>query len=431
MGRHGRRTLIVLSFTLIVVTLGYGLVIPIFPFYIQELGGSGGEMGMLVALSAFTELLFGPFWGSISDRIGRKRVLMVGVFGYGASLLLMGLASKLWMLFAARALSGLLTAATMPSAMAYIGDTTSAEERGRGIGWLGSAAGLGIILGPGVGGWLGQDVLSLPFFVGASLAWTALLLVGFLLPETVATSTRSDTRGPSSARAGKMAQPERARRAWKPAPQTAREEAQRQVHGLQLRSLWDALSSPIGFPLFLLFLVSFGLANFEAVFGLYAADRFGFGPGRVGSTLVVVGLVTTLGKGALTGPLTKRWGEETVIKASMLAGAVGYLVLLAAFDYVTILLATGAFILSKTVLRPALLALISRRADVGQGAAMGLGNTFLSLGRVIGPLWAGFIFDVRLTLPYLSGAAVMALGFALSLLWISPRPEVASSVRSG
>jgi DHA1 family multidrug resistance protein-like MFS transporter len=383
---YGRKTLIVLSFTLVVVTLGYGLVIPIFPFYIEELGGSGGELGMLVALSALTELLFGPLWGSISDRIGRKRVLMVGVFGYGVSLVLMGLASELWMLFAARALSGLLTAATMPSAMAYIGDTTEEEDRGGGIGWLGSAAGLGIILGPGVGGWLGQDSLSVPFYVGAGLAWTALLLVWFLLPETLPAAERSEQR----------------------------------ARGLQLRRLWDALSSPVGYPLFLLFLVSFGLANFEAVFGLYAAQQFGFGPGRVGTILVVVGLVTTLGKGALTGPLTKRWGEVIVIRASMIAGAVGYLVLLAAFDYLTVLLATGVFILSKTVLRPALLALISRRAEAGQGAAMGLGNTFLSLGRVVGPLWAGFIFDVGLRLPYASGAAILALAFLVSLIWLSP-----------
>jgi DHA1 family multidrug resistance protein-like MFS transporter len=393
MADYSRKTLIVLSFTLVVVTLGYGLVVPIFPFYIEELGGSGGEMGMLVALSAFTELLFGPLWGNLSDRVGRKRVLTVGVFGYGVSLLLMGLASRLWMLFAARALSGLLTAATMPSAMAYIGDTTAEEDRGGGIGWLGSAAGLGIILGPGVGGWLGQSSLSLPFFVGAGLAWTALLLVWFLLPETLPAAERSD---------------------------------QQRARGLQLRRLWDALSSPVGLPLFLLFLVSFGLANFEAVFGLYAAQRFGFGPQRVGTILVVVGLVTTLGKGALTGPLTKCWGEAIVIKGSMIAGAIGYLVLLAAFEYLTVLLATGVFILSKTVLRPALLALISRRTDVGQGTAMGLGNTFLSLGRIVGPLWAGFVFDVRVTLPYLSGSVIMALGFLISLIWLTPRNVLTS-----
>jgi DHA1 family multidrug resistance protein-like MFS transporter len=307
---------------------------------------------------------------------------MVGVFGYGVSLLLMGFASRLWMLFAARAFSGLLTAATMPSAMAYIGDSTAENERGGGIGWLGSAAGLGMILGPGVGGWLGQDALSLPFFVGAGLAWTALLFVGLFLPETLSTA------GPS-------------------------EEGVDQES--QLDRFWRAVRSPIAFPLFLLSLVSFGLANFEAVFGLYTAQQFGFGPDRVGTILVVVGLVTTLGKGALTGPLTKQWGEATVIKVSMLAGAIGYLVLLAAFDYVTVLLATGFFILSKTVLRPALLALISRCSDVGQGAAMGLGNTFLSLGRIIGPLWAGFIFDRGIALPYLSGAVILFVGFLLSI----------------
>ena len=382
MARCGRKTLVVLSFTLVVVTLGYGLVIPIFPFYIEKLGGSGGELGVLVALSALTELLFGPLWGSLSDRVGRKRVLTVGVFGYGVSLVLMGLATRLWMLYAARALSGVLTAATMPSAMAYVGDATSEENRGGGIGWLGSAAGLGIILGPGVGGWLGQDSLSRPFFVGAGLAWTALLLVAFLLPETAPSTSASD---------------------------------QTRHRPLRLSQLREALSGPIGFPLFLLFLVSFALANFEAVFGLYAAERFGFGPRRVGTILMVVGLVTTLGKGALTGPLTRRWSEKRVVQASMLAGAVGYLVLLAAFDYVTILLATAAFVLSKTVLRPALLALISQRAGVEQGAAMGLGNTFLSLGRIVGPLWAGFIFDVGLALPYLSGAALMAVGFVASL----------------
>jgi len=397
MAGYDRRTLIVLSFTLVVVTLGYGLVIPIFPFYIEKLGGSGGELGMLVALSALTELLFGPLWGSLSDRVGRKRVLMVGVFGYGASLLLMGFASRLWMLFAARALSGVLTAATMPSAMAYVGDATAEEDRGGGIGWLGSAAGLGIILGPGVGGWLGQNSLSAPFFVGAGLAWSALLFVALFLPETLPSPT---------------------------------DPGHEERHTLRLSRLRDALSSPIGFPLFLLFLVSFALANFEAVFGLYAAERFGFGPRRVGSVLVVVGLVTTLGKGALTGPLTRRWGEERVIQVSMLAGAIGYLVLLAAYDFVTILAATAAFILSKTVLRPALLALVSRRAGVGQGTAMGLGNTFLSLGRILGPLWAGFVFDVGIALPYISGAAIMAVGFAASLWRVEAADAKTGEARS-
>ena len=384
-----RRVLVVLSFALVVVMLGYGLVIPIFPFYIEAMGGSGSELGLLVARAALMELIFAPIWGGLSDRVGRKRVLLVGIFGYGLSLLLMGLADRMWMLIAARALSGVLTAATMPTAMAYVSDSTDEADRGGGIGILGSASGLGIILGPGIGGWLGGMSLSLPFFVGAALSFVALVLLLALLPE-----------------------------AHRDVGQDARDVRNRLI--LNRRWIKQVFSGPAGFPLFLLFLVSVGLANFEAVFGLYAAQKFGYGPERVGTILVVIGVVTTLGKGLLTGPLTKRWGEGPVIKASMVAGAVGYLVLLAAYDYVTVLLATGLFILSKTVLRPALLALISKRTAGAQGAMMGLGNTAMSLGRVAGPVWAGFAFDLNLSYPYLSGAAILALSFVVSLLGLAP-----------
>ena len=389
-----RRTLIVLSFALVVVTLGYGIVIPVFPFVIETLGGSGRDMGILVALAALTELLFAPIWGGLSDRVGRKRILMVGIAGYGFSLLGMGLARRMWVLIAARALSGVLTAATMPSAMAYVGDSTSDEERGGGIGMLGAASGLGIILGPGVGGWLGATSLSLPFFAGAALALVALCLILALLPESL-----PKVNGVSSAIAKPVAK----------------------LRGQARGNLWRVLTGPAGFTLLLLFVASVGLANFEAVFSLYAAVKFGYGPERVGTMLVVIGVVTTVGKGLLTGPVTKRWGDSAVVTGSMMAGAVGYLVLLAAYDYVTVLLATGLFILSKTVLRPALLSLISKRSSSGLGALMGVGNTVVSLGRVIGPIWAGFAFDLDVRYPYLSGAVVLFVGFVLSLLGASGR----------
>jgi len=389
-----RRTLIVLSFALVVVTLGYGIVIPVFPFVIERLGGSGRDLGILVALAALTELLFAPIWGGISDRVGRKRILMVGIAGYGLSLLGMGLARRMWVLIATRALSGVLTAATMPTAMAYVGDSTSDEERGGGIGSLGAASGLGIILGPGVGGWLGGTSLSLPFFAGAALALVALGLILVLLPESL-----PKANGAPSVAAKSAAKPK----------------------GQARRNLWRVFTGPAGFPLLLLFVASLGLANFEAVFSFYAAVKFGYGPERVGTILVVIGVVTTVGKGLLTGPVTKRWGDSVVVTGSMIAGAVGYLVLLAAYDYVTVLLATGLFILSKTVLRPALLSLISKRSSGGLGASMGVGNTVVSLGRVIGPIWAGFAFDLDPRYPYLSGAVVLFVGFMLSLLGASAR----------
>jgi DHA1 family multidrug resistance protein-like MFS transporter len=396
------KPVLILSFALIVVTLGFGIVIPIFPFYIEALGAGGSELGLLVATAALLEFVFAPIWGTVSDRVGRKPVLMLGMVGYGLSSLLMGLSTQLWMLFASRALSGVLSSATMASALAYIGDSTPDEARGGGMGKLGAAMALGIILGPGLGGWLAGGSLATPFFIAAGMALLALLLILILLPESLPVEDRQHVMGEGRA-----------------------------VDLATFTTLWRAMFSPIGILLLMVTLFSFALANFEAVFGLYALEKFDYGPERVGTILMVVAVVSTVGKAALAGPTTKRWGEAAVIKASALLGAVGFLVLLAANTYVTILLATGFFILSKTLLRPAAFALISKRnahtphtphlsppPAGGQGAVMGLTNSFVSLGRIVGPIWAGVAFDMNYNLPYLSGAVIMFIGFLASLVWV-------------
>ncbi|MBN2393476.1 MAG: MFS transporter [Anaerolineae bacterium] len=395
MDTSNRKNIAILAFTLIVVMLGYGLVIPLFPFYIEKLGASGSELGLLVSISALLELIFGPVWGSISDRVGRKPVLLLGVFGYALSSLLFGLSTEVWMLFASRALSGVLSSAVSATALAYISDCTSTEERGWGMGMLGAAMGLGIILGPAAGGWLGASSLSLPFFIAAGMSLVALVLGAVLLPESLPPEIRAEARS----RAGK-------------------------VKTVQFGLLWQSLFGPVGLLLFMLFLVSFGLTNFESVFGLYAAHELDYGPERVGTILAVVGLTSTLGKAILIGPLTRRWGEAPIIKVSLAASSVAFLVLLLARTYPGVLAATGVFILSKTLLRTVIISLTSKRTLLGQGTAMGLSNSFMNLGRVVGPIWAGFIFDVNVTYPYLSGAAIMFVGFIISLIWISqPQTE--------
>ena len=376
------KNVVILSLTLIIVSLGFGMVIPVFPFLITDLGGGGTELGLLVAVAAFTELVFGPLWGGVSDRIGRKPVLALGLFGYAVSLVLFGLSTEMWMLLLFRALSGILTSAASASAMAYIGDSIPQKERGGGMGILGAAGGLGLILGPGFGGVLATISLATPFFVGAAIAFATVPLVLFFLPESLTAEGRA-------------------------------KEKERPQSGIR-RMISEALHSPIGILLFLAFLASFGLANFEAVFGLYALEKFHFGPEQVGTILTVIGLVSTLGK-IFTGALTLRWGDSAVIKTSLLAGSAGFLVLLAANSYPTILLATGFFILSKTFLRPSVLSLTSRRTALGQGITMGLSNSSMSLGRIVGPLWAGFTFDLDFNYPYLSGAFILFIGFLVSL----------------
>jgi DHA1 family multidrug resistance protein-like MFS transporter len=373
--------------------MGFGMIIPILPFYIKSFGASGSAMGVLMAAYAVMQFLFSPVWGSLSDRYGRKPLLLLGLVGNALAMVLSGLSTELWMLVASRALAGMLSSATLPTAMAFVGDSTSEEDRGGGMGMMGAAMGVGMVLGPGLGGWLAEGNLSTPFYIAAGLSMLAMLGIIFFLPESLPPEKRKHGEGNG-------------------------------IHGPQLKEMWQALFSPIGILLLLAFLLSFGMTNFESIFGLYAVEKFTYGPKDVGTILTVIGILSAVMQGGLTGPLTKRWGETVVIRASLLGSAVGFLVMLAAFNYTTVLLTVGLFIISVAMLRPSVSSLTSRRAgEIGQGTAMGLNNSFMSLGRIVGPLWAGAIFDFHIYMPYISGAAIMLVGFAVSMIWLSPEND--------
>lgn len=383
-----QKNIYILAFTLVVVTLGFGIIIPIMPFYVERLGAGGTELGLLVASYAVMRLIFGPIWGSLSDRVGRKPILMVGVFGYAITMFWFGLATKLWMLFVARSLSGILSSATSPTTMAYISDSTTEEERGRGMGILGAAVGLGTVLGPGAGGLLAGDTptgtsLSLPFFIAGGLSLLSLLLITLMLPESL--------------------------------PVGARQPGGEGITILQLRQLWESLYSPIGILLVMAFLMSYALTSFYGIFGLYALEKFSYGPQQVGVVITVVSLVSVVAQGLLTGPLTKGWGEAVVIRVALIASAVGFIFILLVDSLITVLLAAGFFSLATALLSPAVTALTSKRTTAQQGFTMGLSNAFISLGRIVGPLWAGFSFDLNINYAYLSSALVMLVGFFVSL----------------
>ena len=161
MNTTNRKNLLILSFTLLVVMLGYSMAMPLLPFYIERFGVGGTELGWLMSTYSLMQLICAPIWGIVSDRYGRKPILAIGVLGYTITLFLFGLAQSFIMLFIARSLSGILSSATMPTAMAYIGESTEQKEKSKGMGQLGAMVGLGVILGPLMGGYLSTDSLSL------------------------------------------------------------------------------------------------------------------------------------------------------------------------------------------------------------------------------------------------------------------------------
>lgn len=387
----------ILAFTLIVVMLGYGMVIPIIPFYIEQMGAGGAELGLLVASYALMRLVFGPIWGMISDRFGRKPILMIGVFGYAVTMFFFGLATELWMLFAARILSGILSSATSPTTLAYISDSTAEEDRSGGMGKLGAAVGLGTILGPAFGGLLSSNSLAIPFFIAAGLSLVSVVLIYFLLPESLPVDQRSDSRESLAI--------------FKPT------------------NLKQALASPVGLLFIFAFLVTTGVTTFYGIFGLYALERFSYGPEQVGVVMMVIGLVSALGQGALSGPLANRFGENLVIKAAFLLSALGYLIMIPAGQVWSFLLTTAFFMLMTSIMIPPLTSQTSKVTTMDQGITMGLSNSFMSLGRIIGPLLGGFMFDLNILYPLVAGAVVLLAGFGLCFIPASVGKEPAALVK--
>ena len=388
-----KRNLYILTFVLFVVMLGYGIIIPIFPFYIEAMGAGGTELGLLTASYAVMRLIFGPIWGGLSDRFGRKPILLIGILGYVITMVWFGLANTLWMLFAARILSGILSSATAPTTMAYIGDSSPEDERGGGMGMLGAAGGVGTIVGPAAGGFLATASLSTPFFVAAGLALLSLILAIIFLPES----------------------------------HPVGEQSQEKEAIIDLRAWRQAIFSPIGTLFILTFISTCGLMIFANVFGLYGLERFDYGPEQVGIIMMVLGLVSALTQGFLAGPATKKWGDEAVIKIGLLVTAISFGLMILADTFITVLLTTAFFGITVSIQSPALLSLTSRRATIPQGITMGLSNSFVSLGRIVGPILGGVVLDINLILPYLSGSVIMLIAFFASMLWIKPQRKMITS----
>lgn len=379
-----KRTLALLFFLLVVSMLGFGIMIPLLPFLVETFGGSGISMGLLMAIFSLMQFLFSSFWGALSDRYGRKPILILGSLGNAITMFGFGLASSLGWLYFFRALGGIFSSAIMPVSMAFIADNTSERERGGGMGLSGAAFGTGMVLGPGLGGLLGEHSLQAPFFLAGALSFLGGLLIWLLLPESLPPSQR------------------------RPTP----------VHGPQFWELFQALSSPIGFLLTLAFLHNFALTNFEGIFAYYTEQRYHFPPQTVGMIMTTVGLTSALVQGVLTGPATRRWGDVRVVKGSLFASIFGFSLMLLARNLPEVMLTSSIFILTNAMLRPGVAALVSRRAQKGQGIAMGLHNAYMSLGRIFGPLWAGSMLELNLNYPFISGAAIMLVAFLISQKWL-------------
>lgn len=378
-----KQPLLILYAGIALAMVGYGIAMPLFPFYIEAFGGSGVHLGLLVSSYGLMQLLFAPVWGSLSDVYGRKPFLLLGMAGLGLGMLLMGLASRLWMLYAAQLLAGALSCATYPSAMAMVSDIYADEQRSAAMGRVGAAAGLGVILGPGLGGMMAFHSLAAPFFIAAGFCLVTLVLMCRVLDESLDPLHR------------------------KPRSQVKL--------FLPPKAFHRSLAGPLGFALLAAFSVNFGKSGFTSVYGLYSLEKFGYGPREVGLVLMLMSFMYALAQGVLVAPLIRKLGEATLIRLIFPCVALGFVFILLSGTTLTLVLSISFFMLAMALLKPTALSHLSRLTQDSQGAAMGMAESFMSMGRIIGPLWAGLIFDINIHLPYLSGALFFAVLCLMSL----------------
>jgi multidrug resistance protein len=379
------RPLIIVFVTVFIDLLGFGIIIPLLPFYAETFGATAFTVGMLATSFSLMQFIFAPIWGRVSDRVGRRPIILLGLLGSCFSYLGFGMAGTLTGLFAARIFAG-IAGANIPTAQAVVADLTTPENRAKGMGMVGAAFGLGFIFGPAIGGFLSRYGYSVPGFFASGLSLANFVAAWFLLPETLKPEHRAIER------VGR------------------------------LDALRTALARP-HLPLLLVigFLVVASFSAFESTFALFAEHVYSFHASTIGYFFAFVGVILVIVQGFLVGRVVKRIGEHHIVPASLAIVAIGLLMIPATRSVAALLVANGVMALGMGFNNPSLMSLVSRySAAEDQGGVMGLTQSLNSLARIVGPMWGGFAFDrLGIGMPYVSGAVVMGIAGALAVhaLW--------------
>lgn len=376
--------MLILFLIVFIDLVGFGVVIPLLPFYGEHFQADPFTVSLLMATYSLGQFVAAPLWGRMSDRIGRRPVLIISLAGAVVSYIFLGFATTLWMLFLARLVGGLM-AGNISAAFAYIADITTPENRARGMGIVGAAFGLGFIAGPAIGGILaGPDPLNAdytsPALAAAALSFVALVMAMLRLKESL------------------------------PPEQRLKLQNQPRVGRFQL--LRETAARPgIGMLLLISFLATFVFAGMETTFAMWSRRQFGWGPEQNGYLFAFIGIIAAILQGGVVGRLAKRFGEANLIVQGAVALAIG----MAAIPFCTTVEALMAAMVvvayGFSVITPSLNSLISLRTDsANQGTVMGTARATTTMARVVGPAWAGILFaSLGRDWPYIGGTVVMVV----------------------
>ena len=372
---RNRSTLPIVFSVIIIDLIGFGIVIPILPAYTKDLGASAGILGALLATHAALQFLFSPVWGRLSDRFGRRPIMLFTIAGTGLALLMLGLAESIAGLFVARLLSGLFSA-NISVATAYVADVTAESERTRWMAMVGASFGIGFILGPAMGGLLHPYGPGVPAFAAAGLAAANFLWAVFSLAEPERHEARTAKRA-----------------------------------GLRV-----ALGDPVVARLCATNLIfTIGVAQLESTFFYWMSDQFGYGVREVAYILVAMAVVMASIQGGGTRPLVKYLGEKRMLVGGLLLMALAFPAIPAAHSVGLLMIPLALSAVGRAIAQPPMTSMISMRGDASaRGELMGVFQSSAALARIFGPLVAGVLYDTWAPSPFFLAGTLFAAGALLS-----------------
>ena len=419
--------------TVAVDLIGFGIVLPILPQYAERFGAGAAVIGLLSASFSLAQLVFAPVWGKLSDRIGRKPIIIISLFGTAIGSLVTGFAGALWILFLGRIIDG-ISGASVSVAQAAVADISPARQRARYMGLIGAAFGVGFVAGPAIGALAALGGPKIPFFVAAAIAAVNGLIALKRLPETA-----HGVKGHPLARAEVVA----ARQAEFAAANADAENIAAEPaldgpgivepgHGALHHASADHTSAERRSEIIRLIVVAFvgivAFSGFEATFSWLANNRYGLGLSATAAVFAGIGVVLVGVQGGLVGPVTRRLGEGGTLRFGLIANCFGLLVLAFDLGWAGLVVALLLLTVGQGLLTPTLSSAVAGRAGLDTGVWLGWQQSAGGAARVVGPLAAGALFQwVGMGWPYAVGAGLAAL--ALTLL--PKRSEAASRVTAG
>lgn len=374
---QNKKVLATLIANLFLVFVGIGLVVPVMPVIKTEMGLSGTTMGMLVSFFSVAQLLTSPIVGRISDKSGRKNLIILGMVLYSVSEFIFATGMNVWMLYLSRIIGGIAAAMIMPSITSFAADITSLPERPKVMGWISAAISGGFIIGPGLGGLLAGISDRMPFFVAGFLGVIGCIFAVICLKEEPKVHHKE----------GKVA---------------------------SYQIIWQ---KKYFLPFLVILISSFGLAAFEGIYGIFMNVTMKFTPQDISFVVVISGLLALVFQLFLFDFLIRTIGEIGLIRLCFLASAIFVGTMLLTHTKLLVMLATFVVFLAFDLVRPAITTYLSKGAGENQGLLNGMNSSLTSVGNIVGPFLAGVFLDINYAYPYIFVFLVLTITFGCTLFW--------------